>query len=176
MANIITHRKSSTASAVPSGGSLALGELAINTADGRLFLKKGDGTVVDVGNSALTSLNFQMNGGGVALTTGIKGFIEVPYACDIVYWTVLLASGAGATAAETVAIDILRSTYSGFATIPSIVGAGTKPGTSSATKNQGAPASWTSVAISAGDILGFQVTTAPATAQMCTLSLRVQRK
>lgn len=48
MADLILHKRSSTASAVPSAGSIALGELAINTADGRLFLKKGDGTVVDV--------------------------------------------------------------------------------------------------------------------------------
>lgn len=48
MADLILHKRSSTASAVPSAGSIALGELAINTADARLFLKKGDGTVVDV--------------------------------------------------------------------------------------------------------------------------------
>lgn len=52
MANTIQHKRSSTASAVPTGASLTLGELAVNTNDGRLFLKKGDGTVVAIGRDA----------------------------------------------------------------------------------------------------------------------------
>jgi len=39
MANVIKHKRSGTASAVPSAGSLVAGELAINTADGKLFTK-----------------------------------------------------------------------------------------------------------------------------------------
>jgi len=176
MPNTIQHKRSATPTAVPSAGAMALGELFINTADGKLFLKKGDGAVVDVGNSALTSLNAMLGGGGETITVGVKGHVEVPFACDIVGWTVLLTSGAGAAAAETIAIDILRSTYAVFATQTSIVGAGTKPGTSSATKNTGTPSGWTSTSIAAGDILGFEIATAPATAQMCTIALRLQRK
>jgi len=48
MADVIQHKRSATAAAVPSAGQLALGELAINVADGRLFLKKANGVVVDV--------------------------------------------------------------------------------------------------------------------------------
>lgn len=68
MADLILHKRSSTASAVPSAGSIALGELAINTADGRLFLKKGDGTVVDV-----TSI-----GGIQGLTEALAGKMTNP--------------------------------------------------------------------------------------------------
>ena len=50
MANIIRHKRNSTASTVPTSGALATGELAINTADGKLFLKKDDNTIVQVGN------------------------------------------------------------------------------------------------------------------------------
>ena len=49
MANTIRHKRSSTASAIPTSGSLSAGELAINTADGKLFLKKDDNSVVQVG-------------------------------------------------------------------------------------------------------------------------------
>lgn len=52
MANTIQHKRSSTASAVPTGGSLAAGELAVNTADGKLFLKKDNATVVEIGGAA----------------------------------------------------------------------------------------------------------------------------
>lgn len=58
MADKILHKRSATPSAVPSAASLALGELALNTADGRAFMKKGDGSVVEIGanGSAFFSL------------------------------------------------------------------------------------------------------------------------
>ena len=37
-------KRSATASAVPTTGQLALGELAINTWDGKLYIKKNNGT------------------------------------------------------------------------------------------------------------------------------------
>jgi len=51
MANTIQLRRSATANAVPTTAQLALGELAINTTDGKLYLKKnvsGVETIVDV--------------------------------------------------------------------------------------------------------------------------------
>lgn len=48
MPEVIKLKRSGTAAKVPTAGQLELGELAVNTADGRLFLKKADGTVVDV--------------------------------------------------------------------------------------------------------------------------------
>lgn len=46
MADKIKHKRSSTPAAVPTAGQLELGELAINTADGFIYLKKSDGSVV----------------------------------------------------------------------------------------------------------------------------------
>ncbi len=51
MANTIRHKRSTTTGATPAAGSLVTGELAINTADGKLFTKKDDGTVVEIGAS-----------------------------------------------------------------------------------------------------------------------------
>ena len=47
MASTIKVKRSSTASAVPA--SLAEGELAANTTDGKLFLGKADTSVVEIG-------------------------------------------------------------------------------------------------------------------------------
>ena len=44
MANTIKLRRSATTGAVPTTTQLALGEVAINTYDGKVFIKKDDGT------------------------------------------------------------------------------------------------------------------------------------
>lgn len=44
MANTIQLKRSSTAAATPSTGSLSLGELAVNTNDGVIYTKKNDGS------------------------------------------------------------------------------------------------------------------------------------
>jgi hypothetical protein len=46
MGDLIRHKRSSTPSAVPDAADLSAGELALNTADGRLYMKKADGTVL----------------------------------------------------------------------------------------------------------------------------------
>jgi hypothetical protein len=56
MPNSIRLRRSAVANAVPTTAQLELGELAINTNDGKLFLKRNDGTenIVEVGRNAVT--------------------------------------------------------------------------------------------------------------------------
>jgi hypothetical protein len=54
MADLIRHKRSDVPSAVPAAGDLELGELAVNVADGRVFMKKADGSVVEVGGSGST--------------------------------------------------------------------------------------------------------------------------
>lgn len=56
MPNTLRHKRSTAAGVVPTTAALSLGELAINTYDGKLYLKKnvsGSETVVEVG--AITS-------------------------------------------------------------------------------------------------------------------------
>jgi hypothetical protein len=62
MSTNIKLKRSAVSGRIPSTGDLALGELAINTFDGKLFMKKDDGTesIVDITSG----------GGGAAYTTG----------------------------------------------------------------------------------------------------------
>ena len=72
MASIIRMKRSSVATKVPTTAQLDLGELAINTRDGKLFLKRADGTepIVDVGarwgaftpHASWTNPTFRRNG------------------------------------------------------------------------------------------------------------------
>ncbi len=49
MPNTLRHKRSGVASAVPAAGSLTAGELAVNTADGRVYMLRDNGSVIDVG-------------------------------------------------------------------------------------------------------------------------------
>jgi len=65
MANTIKHKRSSTASATPLTTDLELGELAINTYDGKLFLKKDDGS------ESIVELGLAGAGGGATTLNGL---------------------------------------------------------------------------------------------------------
>jgi hypothetical protein len=79
MANTILHKRSATASAVPAAGSLTPGELAVNTADGKVFTKKDNGTVVEIG-SAVQSVAGRT--GAVTLTKSDVGLANVDNTSD----------------------------------------------------------------------------------------------
>lgn len=68
MANTIKIRRSATQGAVPTTGQLQLGELALNTYDGKLYTKKDNGTESIVELSA---------GGAGGVSDGDKGDITV---------------------------------------------------------------------------------------------------
>ena len=59
MANVVKHKRSSTAGETPAASDLEVGEIAINTADAKLFVKHTDGNVVEISGSG--------GGGGSAL-------------------------------------------------------------------------------------------------------------
>ena len=46
MPNTILHKRSSTAASVPTAAQMTLGELVLNVADGKIYLKRTDGVVV----------------------------------------------------------------------------------------------------------------------------------
>jgi hypothetical protein len=52
MAIVIKPKKSETGSAVPGTSDLALGEMAVNTADQKVYVRNAGGTVVEVANAA----------------------------------------------------------------------------------------------------------------------------
>ncbi|PUE21860.1 hypothetical protein B9Z43_01375 [Limnohabitans sp. MMS-10A-192] len=81
MANTVKMKQSAVAGKVPTTAQLALGELAINTVDGKLFLKKnvsGTESIVDVTGAAAGVSSFNGRTGAVTPTsadvTGALGF------------------------------------------------------------------------------------------------------
>lgn len=156
---------SDLASASSARTNLGLGSAATAAA--------GSATVIGTGTGLVDALEFVIDGGGSALTTGMKGYLEVPYACTISQAT-LLADQSG-----SVVVDIFRSTYSAFAPPTHPVSgdkltASAPPTISSATKSQDATLTGWTTSLAAGDVLGFNVNSA-TTVTRVTCSLKVTR-
>jgi hypothetical protein len=113
-----------------------------------------------------------IDGGGSVITTGVKGFVEVPFACTITAVT-LLSTDAAVTSGSIV-IDIWKDSYANYApTIADTITASAKPTLASAIKSRDTTLTGWTTAIAAGDILGFSVTSVTALTRVA-LSLTVQ--
>ena len=122
-----------------------------------------------------SSIEFVIDGGGSALTTGVKGYIEVPFNATITQST-LLADQSG-----SVTLDIWKTTYASFdagSTHPVIgdsITASAEPAIATATKNQDATLTGWTTALTKGDILAFDVKVAATSITRCTISLQIVR-
>jgi|SRR6056300_1076400 len=68
MATVIKPKRSETALSVPSAGSLATGELAMNITDGKFYTKNTGGSVVEVGGAGSVTLQDVMINGATTIT------------------------------------------------------------------------------------------------------------
>jgi hypothetical protein len=113
----------------------------------------------------IATINFVIDGGGSAILTGSKGFLVIDFACTIINNT-LLADQSG-----SIVVDIKKSTYAGFPTTTSIC-ASAKPTLSTAQNSQNTTLTGWTTAITAGDVLEYNVDSA-TTVTRVTLSMKV---
>jgi hypothetical protein len=118
-------------------------------------------------NIKTVSITFIIDGGGAAITTGSKGYLEIPFNCTITGWTIL------ADKSGSIVVDVKKCTYSAFPTTSSIAGS-EKPTLSSAQKAQDLSLTTWTTSIANGDILEFVVDSV-ATVTRVTLSIRATR-
>ena len=131
----------------------------------------GAGTIAKTSDipSKVIDLTFIIDGGGSAITTGQKGHIEIPFACTITGWT-LVADQSG-----SIVVDVWKDTYANFPpTVADTITGSEKPTLSSVQKNQDLTLTTWTTAVSAGDILAFNVDSV-ATATRVTLSIRAEK-
>lgn len=120
-----------------------------------------------------STIPFIIDGGGVTITTGLKGYIQVDFDCEIQSAT-LLGDQSG-----SIVVDIWRTTYASFdpPTTPAdgnSITSSTPPTISTAKKSTDSTlTSWTTT-ISAGDILAFNVDSVTSMTRV-TLALQVLR-
>jgi len=124
-------------------------------------------TAID--NTKIAAIEFVIDGGGAAITTGVKGFLEIPFACTINRAT-LLADQTG-----SIVVDIWKDTYANYPpTVADTITAAAKPTITTTTKSQDSTLTGWTTSIAAGSILGFNVDSI-TTCQRVTVSLKVTK-
>jgi hypothetical protein len=123
----------------------------------------------DIAVNNVSTINFLIDGGGSAITTGVKGYIEIPFACTINQQTTLVDQTG------SIVIDIWKDTYANYPPlVADTITAAAKPTISSGVKDQDSTLTGWTTSIAAGDILAFNVDSA-STVTQCTISLQVTR-
>ena len=120
------------------------------------------------GTTGVSTLGLTIDGGGATVTTGVKGYISVPFACTITGWDVV------ADQAGSVSIEVAKKAGSVPNTTSDKISASTPIALAAAQIAQnGSIAGWTT-AVAAGDVIGFNVVSA-ATVTRVTATLRMTK-
>lgn len=115
------------------------------------------------------NIQFVIDGAGATITTGLKGFLEVPFACTITVAT-LLADQSG-----SIVVNVWKDTYANFPpTVADKITASAPPTITTATKSQDSTLTGWTTSVAAGDILAFNVDSV-TTIQRVTISLKVTK-
>lgn len=113
-----------------------------------------------------SSFGITMDGGGSAITTGAKGFVTIPFACQITGWYIV------ADVAGSIVVDIWKAAGA-VPTVANSIAGSEKPTLSSGTvANDVSLTTWTTLDVAAGDVIGFNVDSVD-TVTKCTLSVKI---
>lgn len=119
------------------------------------------------------SFGITIDGGGSEITTGIKGFIEIPFSGTITQATLLSTDSAATTG--SIVIDIWCDSYANYPPTDSdSITSATPPTLSSANKSQDSTLSSWTTSVTAGNVCGFNVDSV-TTVTRTTLILTVDK-
>ena len=157
----------------PDSSIVTKGDLWSKTDSGNeeLFRATDSSTFVSVesGLGETVAFNFIIDGGGTAITTGVKGFIPIPFACTITAAR-LLADQSG-----SIVVDVWKDAYANYPpTDADSITASAPPTITTAAKSEDTTLTGWTTAIAAGDILGFNVDSV-TTHERVTLELEVTK-
>lgn len=142
---------------------------AHNNVQPTLILNYIIATADDTGTGIVSTAGITIDGGGSAITTGVKGYVEVPFSGTITGWT-LLADQTG-----SIVIDVWKDTYANYPPTSGDTITGTeKPTISSSNKGQDLSLNSWATSVTAGDVLGFNVDSC-TTITRATLVIRISR-
>lgn len=128
-------------------GAGALASLNVGTG-----LVSSGGTLNAAAGLATRAVGFHADGGGSAITTGLKAFFYVPYGCTINSWTLMADVSCSAV------VDVWKVPYASFPpTVANSITGGAPPTCATAQKGQSASLGTWTTGITAGDVLAFNV-------------------
>jgi len=133
--------------AYSTGSALALS--AVGTT-GQYLVSAG--TSAPTWQSQTVAVTYVIDGGGAIFSTGVKGYLQIPFAGTITSVT-LLADQTG-----SVVMDIWKDTYASFPpTVADSICASAKPTITATSKSTDSTLTGWTTSIAAGDILAFNV-------------------
>ncbi len=162
------------------GGPVALAKLTIDAVEivnANRYNGNSIIAVVDGGTGAATALGVRtnigitktigitINGGGSAITTGVKGEVTIPYACTISKWY-LVADQSG-----SLVIDVWKKAAA-YPTVAETIAGTEKPTLSGVQLNNDENLTTWTIAVAAKDVIVFKVDSA-ATCTRATLSILI---
>jgi hypothetical protein len=104
---------------------------------------------------AQASFGITLDGNGSVISTGVKGYVTIPYNCTITGWDIF------ADQVGSCVIDLWKDTYTNFApTIVDTICGSEKLTLTAEQKNQDNTLSTWTTAVSAGDVIAFNVESA----------------
>lgn len=162
-----------------TAGTPAKGDLLVGDGSDLAAVAVGSNDQIIVADSAqsrgikwaddIATLNFIIDGGGEAITTGVKGMVQIDFDCTIQQVTTL------GDQSGSVVVDIWKDSYANFpATDADSITASAPPTLSSAQKSQDSSLSGWTTAVSAGDHLIFNVDSA-TTVTRVTIALKIKK-
>lgn len=159
-----THAQLHDAATVNGNGIAIVGQ--------QISLDIGTGaTQVASGNHGHTSsgtLGITIDGAGSVISTGLKGYLKIPYNCTIT------SSEIVADQTGSIVIDIWRNTYANLPTDANSITASATPTLSSAQKSQDLTLNGWQTSLTGGHYLAFNVDSATTVTQ-ATLTLTTSR-
>jgi len=136
--------------------------------DGTVWEGYSDAGIPTVIPPRIASIGLIIDGGALVISTGLKGYLEIPFACTIQSVT-LLADVLG-----SIVVDIWKDAYAAYPpVVADTITAAAKPTITAALKSQDLTLTGWNTSIVAGDILAFNVDSVTSIKKV-TLSLKVQ--
>lgn len=109
--------------------------------------------------NGMRQVTLVIDGGGVAITTGVKGYISLPVAGVWKKWRILSIDGA--ITSGSIVIDIWKDSYTNYPpVVADTITASDKPTLTTATKSEGIALTGWIKTFAAGDVIGFNVDSA----------------
>ena len=137
-----------------SFSSLTKSDVGLSNVDNTSDANKPVSTATQTELNKLSSgsVGLTVDGGGSVITTGQKGYIEVTYDATITRWTII------GNATGSCVIDMWKAAYAGAPpTVANTITGSAKPTLTAAQKAQSSTLTGWTTAITAGDIIGFNI-------------------